>query len=75
MIDGIDARGEDEGVEVGLFCGEECVQLLRLDEDKARRLHKHLGEAIDRVYPTGSGVDGPTGICGGSNETGEVSED
>ena len=60
MIDGIDARGEDDGVEVGLFCGEECVQVLRLDEDKARRLHKHLGEAIERVYPREPG-DAPTG--------------
>ncbi|MHB1540385.1 MAG: hypothetical protein ACYCV6_01255 [Steroidobacteraceae bacterium] len=61
MIDGIDARGDDEGVEVGLFCGEECVQVLQLDEDKARRLHKHLGEAIERVYPTEPGADVPTG--------------
>ncbi|MHB1826786.1 MAG: hypothetical protein ACYCV6_03710 [Steroidobacteraceae bacterium] len=75
MIDGIDARGEDEGVEVGLFCGEECVQLLRLDEDKARRLRKHLDEAIERVYPAAPGVDVPVNIYGGSNDAGEVSED
>jgi hypothetical protein len=55
MIDGIDVRDEDESVEVGLFCGEECVQLLRLDEDTARRLHKHLGEAIERVYSADPG--------------------
>ena len=51
MIDGIDVRGEDQAVEVGLFRGEECVQVLQLDEDEARRLHKHLGEAIERAYP------------------------
>lgn len=75
MIDGIDARGEEEGVEIGLFCGEECAQVLRLDEDKARSLHKHLGEAIERVYPGALGVDIPTGICEGEDETGEVAED
>ena len=61
MIDGIDVRDEDGSVEIGLFCGEECVQVLRLDEDQARTLYRHLGEAIEWVYPGASGTKNPRG--------------
>ena len=60
MIDGIDVRAENCAVEVGLFRGEECVQVLQLNEAKARELLEHLGEAIDEGHPAAS--------CGGGDD-------
>jgi hypothetical protein len=60
MIDAIDVRCEDGRVEIGLFLGEECVQVLPLDEERSRELRRHLGEAIEEAYPSALGVeDGP----------------
>ena len=49
MIDSIDARAEDGQVEVGLFLGEECLQLVPLGLAQARELHGALGRAIEEI--------------------------
>ncbi len=49
MIDSIDVRAEDGQVQVGLFHGEECAQVLPVGLDQARELHKALGEAIEEI--------------------------
>ncbi len=64
MIDAIDVRCEDGRVEIGLFLGEECVQVLPLDEERSRKLRRHLGEAIEEAYPPALGLEEGPGEFG-----------